>query len=323
MMKWVHPARSGGSGTESVVSLEGTAEATRRTAGARGASAGRHIDFARDRAALRSAFPDRSLLVRHNLTDHPLLTVDALLELARRLPEKHVEYASGEVTVDQHGHAPANGLSAEETIRRIRDCKSWLALRNVEADDVYRELVEACIEEARVVVGDMIGPTSQHEGFIFLSSPGSLTPLHMDPEHNFLLQIRGSKELHLWDAWNRDIVAEEMLEQMHTATDDWARQKVSDNGVPATWRWDLVPGVGAYLPPEAPHWVQNGDEVSISLSFVFRSRYQQRKQSIHQFNAKLRRRGKTPVPVGRSALRDSVKAGIMKSGRAVKRLLGR
>lgn len=321
MVKWVRLDRR--IETEIVVSSEGIAQATRpeRTPAPR-VDTGPHLDFARDREALLEAFPNRSLQVHHHLVEHPLLTVDALLELARRLPQNHVEYASGDVTVDQHGKAPANGLTAEETIRRIRECKSWLALRNVEVDATYRELIEACVAEASAIVGRKIGPTSQHEGYIFLSSPGSLTPLHMDPEHNFLLQIRGSKLLHLWDAWNRDIVTEEMLEEMHT-TSDWARQKVSDNGVPPTWSWNLVPGVGAYLPPEAPHWVQNGDDVSISFSFVFRSQYQKRKQSIHQFNAKLRRRGKTPVPVGQSAVRDGVKAGIMRTGRAVKRLLGR
>ena len=303
--------------------MDGTAQTERPTT--RPAPQGRpgpHLDLARDQEVLREAFPQRSLMVHHNLVDHPLLTVEALLELSRRLPEKHVEYCSGEVGVEEHGHAPTNGLSPEETIRRIAECKSWLALRNVEADPVYRELVHACAEEVSAVVGHEVGPISQREGYIFLSSPGSVTPLHMDPEHNFLLQIQGSKLLHLWDPWNRDVVTEEMLEEMHT-TQDWARMKVSDNAVPPTWSWNLEPGVGAYLPPEAPHWVQNGDEVSISFSFVFRSKYLLRKQSIHQFNAKMRRRGKTPIPVGRSALRDSIKAGIMRGGRATKRLLGR
>ena len=34
----------------------------------------------------------------------------------------------------------------------------------------------------------------QKQGFIFISSPGSVTPFHIDPENNFLLQIRGSKK---------------------------------------------------------------------------------------------------------------------------------
>ena len=305
------------------MSLESTAEATRQSsAPAQVAGPGPHLALAQDRETALREFPQRSFLVHHELVNHPLLTIEGLLELSRRLPEKHVEYCSGEVTVDQHGHAPATGLTPEETIRQIRECKSWLALRNVEADPIYRELVHACADEVSAVVGHKVGPFSQREGYIFLSSPGSLTPLHMDPEHNFLLQIRGSKLLHLWDAWDRNVVTEEMLEEMHT-TQDWARMKVSDNGVPPRWSWNLEPGIGAYLPPEAPHWVQNGDDVSISFSFVFRSKALLRKQSIHQFNAKLRRRGKTPVPVAQSALRDSVKVGIMRGGRAVKRLLGR
>ena len=32
------------------------------------------------------------------------------------------------------------------------------------------------------------------EAFIFISSPNTVTPYHMDPEYNFLLQIRGTKD---------------------------------------------------------------------------------------------------------------------------------
>ena len=35
------------------------------------------------------------------------------------------------------------------------------------------------------------------EGFVFLSAPGSVTPTHVDPEHNLLLQVRGTKEMNV------------------------------------------------------------------------------------------------------------------------------
>ena len=38
---------------------------------------------------------------------------------------------------------------------------------------------------------------TEREGFIFLSAPGSTTPAHTDPEHNFLLQVRGPKEMNV------------------------------------------------------------------------------------------------------------------------------
>jgi len=44
-----------------------------------------------------------------------------------------------------------------------------------------------------------VGRTFSQQAFIFVSSPEAVTPLHMDPEHNFLLQVRGLKTLHLFD----------------------------------------------------------------------------------------------------------------------------
>ena len=215
---------------------------------------GPHLDLAAGRDALHANFPDASFSVRHNLVDHPLLQMEALLELAQRLPPKHVQNTLGTVGVNEHGHAPHNGLTVEQTIQQIRECKSWVALDNVEVDPPYRELLHACLEEVKAEVGHVVGPMSQYESFIFITSPGSLTPMHMDPEHNFLLQIHGTKLLHLWDASDRRVVTEEMLEEMHT-TDDWARMEVSDRGVAPTWTWELTPGIGAYFPLEAPHWL--------------------------------------------------------------------
>ena len=43
----------------------------------------------------------------------------------------------------------------------------------------------------------------RREGFIFISSPGSITPFHMDPEYNFLLQIRGEKQISIWGGKDR------------------------------------------------------------------------------------------------------------------------
>ena len=52
--------------------------------------------------------------------------------------------------------------------------------------DVPHAAVAQAIEAA---TGAMLTP----QGFIFVSSPDSVTPYHFDPEHNILLQIRGTK----------------------------------------------------------------------------------------------------------------------------------
>ena len=36
-------------------------------------------------------------------------------------------------------------------------------------------------------------------GWIFVTSPHTITPFHMDKEHNFILQIKGNKRLYVWE----------------------------------------------------------------------------------------------------------------------------
>ena len=54
------------------------------------------------------------------------------------------------------------------------------------------------------------------EAFIFVSSPGAVTPFHIDPEWNFLLQVRGRKIIHVFPADDRSLVSEEELERFYS-----------------------------------------------------------------------------------------------------------
>ena len=60
-------------------------------------------------------------------------------------------------------------------------------------------------------------------------------------------------------------------------------------------------------PPLAPHWVQNGDEVSVSVSIGFCMRSLDRRARVYQVNHFLRRLGIQPTPPGNSAIRDGLK----------------
>jgi plasmid stabilization system protein ParE len=52
------------------------------------------------------------------------------------------------VTLDP-AQTPRTGLSAEETLRRIEHCSSWLVLKNVERDPAYAALLEHCLADVR------------------------------------------------------------------------------------------------------------------------------------------------------------------------------
>jgi hypothetical protein len=69
----------------------------------------------------------------------------------------------------------------------------------------------------------------------------------------------------------------------------------------------LNPGDGLHVPVTSPHWVKNGDEVSISFSITFRAPASDRRTIIYTTNAYLRKRGLSPVAYGKSAWRDTAK----------------
>ena len=73
----------------------------------------------------------------------------------------------------------------------------------------------------------------------------------------------------------------------------------------------------------APHWVRNGDAVSVSFSVTFRSRAFERRAQVYAMNARLRRRRRVPAPVGASALRDALKGFSLRLIRRAEHLLAR
>jgi len=72
--------------------------------------------------------------------------------------------------------------------------------------------------------------------------------------------------------------------------------------------FDLGPGMGVHHPFIAPHRVYTGRDLSVSLAVTYRTRRSDVCTAAHVFNAKLRRLGWRPLPVGRSRALDRCKA---------------
>ena len=259
-----------------------------------------------DPETFRGCFDRRPFLIGHGLTNHPLFEFSRLMQLCRSLPEPSVEYNAGNIPISvAPERTPGNGLSAEETIRRIAECKSWLALKYVEQDPEYRALLHRCLAEVARHSEPLRPGMFLAQGFIFISSPGSVTPYHMDPEHNFLLQIRGSKRIHLFDGRDRSILSEEELEQHYCGAHRNLTYRKSCEGT--GWIFDLRPGFGLHFPVTAPHFVRNGPEVSVSFSITFRTPDLKRRRMVHIGNAFLRKHGLRPAPAGMHPRNDSLK----------------
>ncbi len=274
-----------------------------------------------DPETFRANFNRWPFTVRHQLAHNPLFTLPRLVALAQSLPAEHVKYNSGVVLLTQGLYrGPQTGLSIEETIHQLEKCNSWMVIKWIEKDPAYHELLNQCLDEIQSLSEPRDPGMCKREGFIFVSSPSAITPYHMDPEYNFLLQIRGRKILHFFDGADRSILSEQELEDYMASGSNYDLRFSSEYVERSTV--ELTPGVGVHVPVTTPHWVENGNQVSISLSITFRTISSERRSIVYDVNSRLRRLGISPRPFGRSQLLDSAKYQTYRVCRRAKRLLG-
>ena len=246
-------------------------------------------------AALTGAYPARPVRLRHGLAGHALFSLDRLARLADALPTRQVEWNRGDLPVGVRPEdVPRNGLTPGDTVRGIETNGSWMVLKNVEADPDYAALLTDALDALAPVVHPATGTMADAEGFVFLSSPRSVTPFHMDPEHNVLCQLRGTKTMRIYP--HGGIVPPEADEAFHAGGHrNLAHEDAFEARAEA---FELRVGDAVHVPHTAPHWVENGDGVSVSFSVTWRSEASARIGDLHRMNGWLRARGLSPRPPG-------------------------
>ncbi len=262
-------------------------------------------DFSR--ANFAHNYPEMPHMLRHNLHDEPRLTLDALATLAEALPDKSIEYNRADLPVGVDPDAvEANGLSIADTIRTVEKNHSWAVLKNIEQVPAYHALLLELLDELRPEIEACTGPMLNPQGFIFVSSPHAVTPFHFDPEHNILLQLRGSKVMTQFPPNDDRMVPAEEHERYFLG----GHRNL-------TWREDFVqwgtdypmaPGDALFVPVMAPHHVRVGPEPSISLSITWRSAWSYAEADAHAMNAVLRHMGLKPRRPGRFPHGNTAKA---------------
>ena len=125
------------------------------------------------RTAFAAAYPEQPLVIPHRLRDHPLLGLDALADLAGRLPESSIEYNRGDLPVGVDGKPGGTGLSIGETIRHIASSNSWAVLKNIEQVAEYRSLLMELLEQLRPQIESATGELLTPQAFVFISSPNA------------------------------------------------------------------------------------------------------------------------------------------------------
>lgn len=270
---------------------------------------GAHGSVDLERAGFREAFTARRpVKFTHRLVDHPLLEIGPIADLANRLAADSVvcEAAVKPLLVPEGG--PPRGAEPRpgDLIRDLERSRSWLTLLNIEQDPAYKELVGTVLDEAEPLVDAFPGDMRRRVGFIFVSSPNSVTPAHFDIEHSLIMQVRGSKTLTFGEFETRDAEEREVERYWsgsHGRVDSLPRESVS---------YVLQPGVGAYIPPITPHWVHNSDAPSVSVTVTFFTRDTEDDTLIQALNAHLRKLHVSPRSPGRSRSVDKAKVAAMR-----------
>ena len=265
-------------------------------------------------------FDRHPFTVTHDLVRHPLLQLPRLVELARSLGSP-ILYFRGDHAINQVDDAPADQgtkrtfvdrrlerppLSAAETIAQIESCNAWMQLRDVGADPEYAALLARIIDEFRPHAERLAPGLSAPRADIFVSSPGATTPFHLDEEHNFLLQIRGSKRLSIADGFDPAVLDRESLRAFFRGSGELA--PYSAHLERHAVHVELRAGQGVHIPSCHPHWVQNGDDVSISLGILWFSDVTARRRHLYRVNEWIRRTGWIPSGPGTHPRLDDLKA---------------
>jgi hypothetical protein len=258
----------------------------------------------------RDKFNQKSFEFSHNLAEHPLFEFSRLIELANTIALKHdpnkVVCLSSNIPPDCKWSDMTPKEQVAEAIAHIEKSGSLILIKSGHLDPEYRVLMEQILAELeKLTEVPLHQEITWPELYIFISSPNSITPYHIDHESNFLFQIKGNKDVYLFDRLDRSILTEREIEQYFVGDLQAATYREANQHKATTYH--LIPGTAVHHPSLAPHWVKNGDLPSVSLSINFCMRSIDLNARVYQVNHFLRKLGLTPTPPGHVAFKDRAK----------------
>ena len=244
------------------------------------------------------------------------MSLDSLSGMIRRLPQNQVFFSSANVNLnadfDRAWIEHRSRFSLQEALTDLANSDAYIMVRAPETDPEYQPLFQdilKCVEQGVVDVDpDVRGAML----YLFISSPNSITPFHVDRYSTLLMQFSGSKTLYLWPHDDRTTVPEESMEKLFAERSKRGPQLAPERESFGTAH-TIHPGETLHIPFTAPHWVKNGPEVSISMSIIYRTAKSDRMMNAYELNHALRKRlGWNPHQVGTSETLDQCKDVLLR-----------
>ena len=263
-----------------------------------------------DAGDVRARYNKAGFLVRHKLAEHPLFQLDELFALCRRAPHL-AKHRFGEIPIDAHFNSSLadyrKELTLDDAIDHLVEKRAYIAIYNAERDPRYTQAIEGLLGELGLAVEAIEGTFNWYSTYVFISANDSVTPYHMDREMNFLLQIRGTKTVQLWDPNDDEVMTPAQRDYLFSHAED-SRPTYRPSLAQKAETFELAPGLGVHHPFIAPHLVTTGPALSISLAITFRTPSSDRRSDAHRFNHRARRFGLHRLPLG-----DRGKAAVVRT----------
>lgn len=237
----------------------------------------------------------------HNIDDE-LLQISEIKKVIEELPSNFVEYSKIPFCIQSM--QPTMDL-----IDLLNSTPSWIIIRHIQQIPRYKALMHKTFQ--KICLSDFHSKDDCFDlaSFIFISSPNFVTPFHIDPEHNFLFQIAGEKEVLVNDASIVPLISSSEIEDFYADEFGYSLNFNPDylSGLTSI---KLSAGEGVYIPFTFPHMVLNGNDISISYSLTFRTKMSERHRRVHLANRALRLLGLRTKKYGESQFRDSLKSQL-------------
>ncbi|MDP1737018.1 MAG: hypothetical protein Q8L23_06220 [Caulobacter sp.] len=276
----------------------------------------------------RRAFGSEVLTFDHDLHQRPMFDDAGLADLLDRYPrEKLGVFTMGEDPREWRTwrRGTAGGLSGAALLDMARAGRIWLNLRAVNdhlpdyaalAGEVFAEK-EAQVPGLRTLKRDL---------GVLISSPNAQVFYHLDVPMVSLWQVRGVKTVWAWPV-AEPYVGAQALEAivLRETAEQFAFDPAWDAGAA---RVQLTPGRMITWPQNAPHRIENGPMLNVSLSMEFMTPPALLRANVIYANGLMRRRlgldpaiqpGFSPVGLAKVAMARAAKA--LKLQRAHERVL--
>lgn len=275
-----------------------------------------HVEV--DPRVLDEGFARHDFPVTHNLATNPLFELDAIAELADSMGENQYEHNLGNLPEElPEGAPPQADLTPGEIVRGIETNGCWMVLKRIQSDPRYDAILQGALGPVAEQIGGREGGVTKMEAFIVLSAPNSTTPVHIDPEHNFFLHIRGPKRFDV-GSWNDPEARLAAMKRYHTDGHRFVERMPEGAN-----SYDLQGGDGLYLPPHVPHMVKTFDPVAISLSAAVYTKELDDLIDVYRMNSQLEKMKLPVAPPGRHPASDRAKAKVWRGARKAVRSVRR